>query len=317
MKCVFFGSPAFAVASLEALLASNHEIAGVITQPDRPAGRGMKLESPPVKLLALKHSLPVFQPEKVNTPDTLAWLKEHNPDVLVVVAYGEFLGETLLRFCKHPPINVHPSLLPDLRGAAPMQWALLRGYKKSGVSTQFMVKEMDAGDILLQEDVALDPNETAGALQERMKLRGGILLVKTLDRLASGNITPRPQDHARATFAPRLQKEQGKIVWSEVTAQEAHNLIRGLNPWPCAYGFLGGKRVKILASRLPEARETPLDNAEPGVLKPYGEHLFVRTRDSWLEILSVQVEGKRPMLPRDFANGMKSTGPTSTNRFED
>lgn len=314
MKCVFFGSPDFAVASLEALLGSKHQVLGVVTQPDRPAGRGLKLEPPAVKTRALAAGLPILQPEKLNREETYAFLEKLRPDILVVVAYGAFLGEKLLKFCRFAPVNVHPSLLPDLRGAAPMQWAVLRGYKKTGVSTQFMVKEMDAGDVLLQVESDVGVNETSKDLHERLKVVGGNLLVATLDGLEAGSIQPRAQDGAKATLAPLLTKEQGLIHFARDSAEEIHNQIRGLYPWPGAYTFHQKKRVKILRSKL----NPPLAGGlRPGEFRIEGESLFVRCRDASLEILEVQPEGKRAILPSEFGNGMKSTlGETVERIFE-
>jgi methionyl-tRNA formyltransferase len=304
VKCVFFGSPDFAVASLEAVLSSKHEVLGIVTQPDRPAGRGLKLEPPAVKTRALAASLPILQPEKVNCQATYDFLAKLKPEILVVVAYGGFLGEKLLRFCPVAPVNVHPSLLPDLRGAAPMQWAVLKGYKKTGVSTQFMVREMDAGDVLLQVESEIGPNETAKDLQERLKVVGGDLLVRTLDGLETKSIQPRPQDSAKATFAPLLSKEQGKIDFARDTAESIHNQIRGLYPWPGAFTFLNKKRVKFLRSRLHPKLE---GGNKPGEFRVEAESLYVRCRDASIEVLEVQPEGKRAILPSEFSNGMKST----------
>jgi methionyl-tRNA formyltransferase len=302
VRCVFFGSPEFAVASLEALLASSHEVLGIVTQPDRPAGRGMKLEPPAVKKLALAHNLAVAQPEKVNGEETYAFLERLNPEILVVVAYGGFLGKRLLSWGKFPPVNVHPSLLPDLRGAAPMQWAVLRGYRSTGVSTQFMVKGMDAGDVLLQVAAEIGPNETSKELQDRLKVVGGDLLVKTLSGLENGSIAPRPQDGNKATLAPLLTKEQGLARFGTENAETIHNQVRGLYPWPGAYAFLGGKRVKLLRSRL----SAEPSRGEPGNFWFAGDQMFVSCRDGALELLELQPEGKRPVLPREFLNGIKS-----------
>ena len=183
MRCIFFGSPEFALGSLEALLGSDHKVAGIVTQPDRPAGRGLQPVAPAVKRRALPTGIPIHQPEKINSEETYSFLTSLRPDILVVVAYGEFLGERLLKFCKLPPVNVHPSLLPDLRGAAPVQWALLRGYRRTGITTQFMTKEMDAGDVLLQEEFPVSENDTAKDLLDRFSAEGGRLLVSTLDGL--------------------------------------------------------------------------------------------------------------------------------------
>lgn len=310
MRIVFFGSPEFAVANLEAVLKSKHQVVGVITQPDRPAGRGMALSPSAVKKIALRENLPVFQPEKLNREETYAWLSALKPDLLVVVAYGEFLGERLLKFCSRPPVNVHPSLLPDLRGAAPMQWALLRGYARSGVSTQFMVKEMDAGDVLLQEEFSISPDENAQELQDRLKPICGQLLVNTLDALETNAITPRPQDPTRVTFAPLLEKEAGLLRWKSETAAHLHNQVRGLFPWPSAFTFLGGKRCKILRSKVPLAQDAPQRDAAPGEFVFFGDAVFVRAKDSWLQVLELQPEGKRPLLPREFANGINNKNAT-------
>ncbi len=302
MKCVFFGSPDFAVASLDALLSSKyHEVLGVITQPDRPAGRGLKLEPPAVKIRAQAAGLPILQPEKVNCQDTYDFLERLKPEILVVVAYGGFLGEKLLKFCSHPPVNVHPSLLPDLRGAAPMQWAVLKGYKKTGVSTQCMVKAMDAGDILLQVETDLPPDATSKDMHEKLKLVGGELIVKTLTGIESHSIIPKPQDHTKATHAPLLTKEQGLVLWDKNTAQEIHNQIRGLYPWPGAHSTVINKRVKILKSRMADSTL----KLAPGEMQMGDENLFVGCKGGIIEILELQPEGKRPMLPKEFVNGMK------------
>lgn len=302
MKCVFLGSPEFAVASLEALLASTHQVVGVITQPDRPAGRGLKLEPPAVKVVAQKHGIPLLQPEKVNSEETYAFLEKLQPEILAVVAYGEFLGSRLLAPRPHPPVNVHPSLLPDLRGAAPMQWALLRGYSRTGVSTQVMVKEMDAGDILLQVETPLGPNENSRELQERLKKVGGDLLVKTLTGLEAGTIQPKPQDSSKATLAPLLTKELGLLHFSQESAQGLHNKVRGLFPWPGAHCYHGGKRVKILRTLVSDEPA----RGSAGDFWFQGSRLFVSCSAGTLEILELQPEGKRPVLPQEFENGIKN-----------
>jgi methionyl-tRNA formyltransferase len=300
VKCVFFGSPEFAVASLEALLSSEHKVLGVVTQPDRPAGRGMKLEPPAVKKLALARGLPILQPEKVNCEETYAFLERLGPEILAVVAYGGFLGKRLLSWGKFPPVNVHPSLLPDLRGAAPMQWAVLRGYARTGVTTQFMVKDMDAGDVLLQVPADIGPDESSKELQDQLKEVGGALLVQTLTGLENGTIQPRPQNGAAATFAPLLSKEQGLARFSTETAETIHNQVRGLYPWPGAYAFHQGRRVKLLRSR----RSSEPPRGEPGSFWFQENRLFVACRSGCLELLEVQPEGKRALLPREFENGI-------------
>ena len=304
MRCVFFGSPEFALGSLDALLASRHEVVGVVTQPDRPAGRGLKLEPPPVKVRALSRGLPIHQPEKVNGEDTYRFLQTLRPDILAVVAYGGFLGEKLLQLCRFPPVNVHPSLLPDLRGAAPVQWALLRGYRRTGVTTQFMAKAMDAGDVLLQEGFAVEEGDTSQSLLQRFSIEGGRMLVKTLDGLEAGTIQPRPQNHSQATFAPLLTKEHGLIRFGEADAWKIHNQVRGLFPWPGAYAFVNKKRVKVLRTAMAR-NESPL--GAPGAWWMDGDRMLVACADGVLEILELQPEGKRPMLPKEFESGMKGT----------
>lgn len=311
MRCVFFGSPEFALGSFDALLASGHEVVGVVTQPDRPSGRGLKLEPPPVKVRALAVGLPIHQPEKVNSDDTIRFLTTLRPDVLTVVAYGGFLGEKLLKLCRFPPVNVHPSLLPDLRGAAPVQWALLRGYRRTGVTTQFMVKEMDAGDVLLQEEFAVEETDTSQSLLQKFSVEGGRMLVNTLDGLEAGTITPKPQSHNQATFAPLLTKEHGLIKFAGTDAWKIHNQVRGLYPWPGAYAFVNKKRVKILRTALAR-KDTTL--GAPGAWWMDGDRMLVATSDGVLEVLELQPEGKRPMLPREFESGIKGTD--APRRFE-
>jgi methionyl-tRNA formyltransferase len=311
VRCVFFGSPDFALGSLEALLASKHAVVGVITQPDRPAGRGLKLEPPPVKVAAQQRNLPICQPEKVNCEETYRFLEGLKPDILAVVAYGGFLGSKLLQFCKPPPVNVHPSLLPDLRGAAPVQWALLRGYRRTGVTTQFMVKEMDAGDILVQEEFNVEEHENSQTLLKRLSLEGGRMLVKTLDGLEAGTLKPRPQNPARATFAPLLNKECGLVRFQESDAWKVHNQARGLYPWPGAFTFINKKRVKLLRTAMARKHQ-PMGS--PGAYWLEGERMFVACADGVLEILELQIEGKRAMLPREFENGMKDSA--APRRFE-
>lgn len=281
-----------------------------MTQPDRPAGRGLQLEAPAVKKALAGRNIPLIQPVKVNSQETYDFLGKLQPDILCVVAYGGFLGEKLLKFCRFPPVNVHPSRLPDLRGAAPMQWAVLRGYSSTGVSTQFMVKAMDAGDVILQTTNPIGPDETSKELQERLRLVGGRLLVETLDLLEAGKASPKAQDETKATFAPLLTKEQGLVRWSEQDAPTVHNLIRGLYPWPGAFTLLNKKRIKLLRSKLlPDTH-----GASPGELVWREGRLIVGCSSGAVELLELQPEGRRAILPEEFVNGMKGAG--SHLRFE-
>lgn len=305
MKVVFFGSPDFAVASLQALLDSNHIVTGVITQPDRPKGRGMKMGQPPVKELALKHGLPIFQPEKVNQPETFDFLKTIEADIFAVVAYGGFLGTKLLGYCKHAPVNVHPSLLPELRGAAPMNWTLINGLEKTGVTTQCMVKQMDAGPVIMQTTDTLSGDETTVDLHEKYKVVGGDLLVQTLDAIENGTASYTEQDESNATFAPLLDKKMGNVDWQK-PAQTIYNLWRGLTPWPGIFSFYDGKRLKLNKVHIAQNDEAPMQLASPGDLIPYGDALFVQTGEGFLSLDEVQLEGKKAVLPKEFCNGMKN-----------
>ncbi|HEY8280694.1 MAG TPA: methionyl-tRNA formyltransferase [Bdellovibrionota bacterium] len=292
-------------------MSSKHQVVGVITQPDRPAGRGMKLEPPPVKTHALKAGLPILQPEKVNSDTTYKFLNSLRPDVLAVVAYGEFLGAELLNCCPFKAVNVHPSLLPDLRGAAPVQWALIRGYRKTGVTTQVMSEKMDAGDILLQKEFEVGETECAKSMLERLSPECGKLLVLTLDGLAAGSITPRKQNPSQATFAPILKKEDGLVKFNECNAWTAHNRIRGLHPWPGAYSFINKKRVKILRSTMARGQQP---QSGPGSFWMDSGHMYVVCQEGVLEILELQPEGKRAMLPKEFENGIRAS--ETPQRFE-
>ena len=306
MKCIFFGSPDFAVASLDALLQSSHQVLGIVTQPDRPAGRGLALEPPAVKKRALALGLPILQPEKVNCEETYEFIARLNPDILCVIAYGGFLGERLLKSCCFPPVNVHPSRLPDLRGAAPLQWSVIKGYAETGVSTQFMVKKMDAGDILLQTREMIGPDESTQELHDRLKHVGGQLLVDTLTGLENGTITPKPQDESKVTLAPLLTKEMGRIRWHQESSEVIFNKIRGLTPWPGAFTSFEKKRIKILKAK---RCNLSLPDTTPGTIIFRENRLFATGNPGVIELLELQPEGKRPLLPQAFANGMNLEKP--------
>ncbi|MDW8141746.1 MAG: methionyl-tRNA formyltransferase [Candidatus Bipolaricaulota bacterium] len=296
MRVIFVGTAPLGVPTLYAL-AEKHQIAAVFTQPDRPAGRGLKLTPPPVKIAAQALKLPVYQPDKINRETEL--IKTLNPDVIVVIAFGQFLSKKLLAIPKFGCINLHASLLPKYRGAAPIPWAILNGERETGLTTFLLNEEMDAGDILLQERVPISDEETAGTLHDRLAQRGPELVLRTLEGLEKGTLTPRPQDHAQATFAPKIEDALGQIDWSR-PARKVFNLVRGLNPSPGAYTFWGGQRVKVYASRM-----VPSDSIfEPGrVIDP--ERLLVRCGEDALELTEVQPAGKRRMSGRDFVNGYK------------
>ena len=299
MRVVFAGVPDFAVASLRALVKSHHEVLLAVTQPDRASGRGRRLAPPPVKTAAEELGVPVFQPLDVNSDASRTRLAELRPDVLAVVA-----GRRLLALPGKGCVNVHGSLLPRWRGAAPIAYALLHGDDETGVTTQRMVRKMDAGDILLQERTPIGPSETEGKLRERLTPLGARLLVRTLDRIEANAITPRPQDPTQVTFAPTLTKRDGALDWTR-PAEEIRDRVRGLTPWPSAYTFLqrGGEpiRLVILASEV----ESGDASAGPGqVLEAHGDRLVVAAGAGALSLTRLQRAGKKPMDAAALLRGL-------------
>lgn len=314
MRIVFMGTPDFAVPSLEALIDGGHEVTAVYCQPDRPKGRGQRLVAPPVKETALARGIPVYQPSSLRGEDVQARLFSQKPDCIIVVAYGKMLPKGILALPRRGCINVHGSLLPKYRGAAPIQWAVIRGERVTGVSTMYMAEKMDAGDLLLQKEVTVLPGETAGELFDRLKTAGAALLIKTLDRL--DRLTPIPQDETQVSFAPMLKKEDGAVDWSR-PAQEIHHLICGMNPWPGAYTVFQGKKLKLLRSEPVSKREAsaetgsdeaPLQETEggkggPGRLENRSGELVVCCGRGALRLLEVQPENKKRMTGRSFLLG--------------
>ncbi len=304
MRILFMGTPDFAVDTLQALIQSRHEVIGVVTQPDRPKGRSGKMQFSPVKETALKNGLAVFQPERVKEKAFVRLLKEMAPDVIVVVAFGQILPKEILQIPKYGCLNVHASLLPKLRGAAPIQWAVIEGEKESGVTIMQMDEGLDTGDILLAQSYTLHPKETGGSLFGRLAKFGGPLVLRTLDDAEEGRLHPVPQKDGQHTYAKMLSKSSGRMDFSK-TAAELERLIRGLNPWPSAYCFLDGKMLKIWeADVLSEEAIPEADQAENGEIVAVGRDSFtVKTGDGFLEILSVQLEGKKRMDTGAFLRG--------------
>lgn len=287
MRIIFMGTPDFAVPSLQALLDRRDEVCAVFTQPDKPKGRGHKLMPPPVKELALQHSLPVYQPATLRDEGVQAQIRALAPEAIVVVAYGKILPQAVLDVPPLGCVNVHGSLLPKYRGAAPIQWAVINGEEATGVTTMFMGAGVDTGDMLLRRETAIGPEETAGQLFDRLKDMGAQLLAETLSGLEKGELRPIPQNHEEATLAPMLQKELSQIDWTR-PAGDIHNLIRGLNPWPCAVAVLEGRRLKLLGSRVAEA------SGEPGEARCENGELLVCCGEKSLVIIELQTpEGKR------------------------
>lgn len=294
MELVFLGTPRFAVPSLERTAAAGHHILAVYTQPDRPKGRGQREAMPPVKEAALKLNLPVRQPERIRKPEVIEELRAMAPQAMVVVGYGQIIPQAILDIPPQGVINVHASLLPKYRGAAPIQWAIARGESRTGVTTMRINAGLDTGDMLLKWETEIEPEETAVGLGERLAIAGADLLIRTLAGLPS--IQPQPQDDSQATYAPILKKEHGHLDWSQ-TRREILNRIRGLVPWPGCYGFLRGARLHVWRAREADAA------LAPGTLEVRKRRLLVGCGDGSIEILEVQMEGKKRMDAAAFLNG--------------
>ena len=300
MRIVFMGTPESAVPSLQRLLADGHEVVAVWTQPDKPAGRGDKIHSPAIKEFALKHNLPVEQPRKIKTQEARELFASYDADVAVVVAYGRILPPEFLRAPRRGCINVHFSLLPLYRGAAPANWAIVNGETKTGVTTMFIEAELDSGPTLLQRETTIRETETAPELMQRMSGIGADLLSETLAQLHV--ITPRPQHHRDATFAPLLTKQHGLIDWLN-NAATIERCVRGFQPWPSAYTHHNSHRLIIWKASVAESTST--DAAAGEVLVAHGDDLVVKCgAETALRLLEVQPEAKRRMGTRDFLNGM-------------
>lgn len=304
MRVVFMGTPAFAVPSLEALVNSDHEVVGVVTQPDRPKGRGQTVVPCPVKELAVARGLSVRQPDKIKSPEFLQQLTEWQPDVIAVTAFGRILPKTILDLPSMGCVNVHGSLLPAYRGAAPVQWALIHGDTETGITTMLMDEGMDTGAVLLQRTVPIEPEDTALELGARMAQAGGALLVETLTRLAAHTVVPRVQDHSRATMAPLLKKEDGVIDWTQPATKIA-NRLRGLSPWPGSYTFHHEHRLIIRKGRV-DANGGLVGGSvqRPGTILAVGPTSFwVETGEGRIEVLEVQPANKKRMSVEQFLLG--------------
>ncbi len=297
MKLVFMGTPEFAVPSLERL-AAEHDVARVFTQPDRPANRGQKLTAPPVKQSALALGLAVEQPLKIRTPEVFATLQAIAADAIVVVGYGKLIPQSIIDLPRLGVINLHASLLPKYRGAAPINWAIVRGETTTGVTTMKIDAGLDTGDMLLREEVAIAPEDDAVSLGAKLAQIGAPLLSRTLAGLERGEITPVPQDHSQHSLAPILRKEDGLANWS-LSAREVHNRVRGLAPWPGVYSPYRGSVLRVEKSAVDES---PASDA-PGTLIVEDKRLFVACGRGRLELLEVRREGRRKLSTKDFLIG--------------
>lgn len=299
MRVIFMGTPDFAVGTLKALLESRHQVAAVVTQPDKPKGRGKAMQFPPVKEVAVQAGIPVLQPQKVRDPETIRQLEQIEADVIAVVAFGQIIPKEILSLKPYGCINVHGSLLPKYRGAAPIQWAVIDGETESGVTTMQMDEGLDTGDMLLKAVVPLDEKETGGSLFEKLSATGANLLLETLEGLEKGTIVPQKQGESPTAYARMLKKEMGCIDW-EQPAVQIERLIRGLNPWPSAYTHLNGKTMKIWEAKVQQGES----GREPGaVTETTKEGILVQTGEGLLEIRKLQLEGKKRMDAGAFLRG--------------
>ena len=297
MRVVFMGTPDIAATCLKKIIADGFEVVGVYTQPDRPKGRGMKMVFPPVKEVAIANNLPVFQPENFREDETVEQLKALQPDVVAVVAYGRILPQRVLDLVPKGFINIHASVLPQYRGSAPYQWAGLDGLKETGVSAQFMVHAMDAGDVVGVSKTPIGPDETAGELLDRLAVLGADLLSETLTKYENKELIPVPQDETKVTMAPMLDKSMCPIDWTK-TAQQIHDKVRGLHPWPVATMELQGKKFKVHATKIVPG------SGEPGeILGLTKTGLKIACGDGAIEVTSLQAEGGKRMAAPDYFRG--------------
>jgi methionyl-tRNA formyltransferase len=306
-RVVFFGTPQFAVATLEALLGGSDRVVAAVTQPDRERGRGRKVAASPVKELASRVLVPVLQPERLKEESFQAQIQALHPDLFVVIAYGRILPRSLLDIPEHGAVNVHASLLPCYRGAAPIAWAILKGERITGVTTMLMDEGLDTGAVLLQEELRIHEGETAGSLADRLSPVGARLLMQTVEGIKRGDLVPAPQDEVRATYAPPLKKEDGRIDWREGAAViDAH--VRAFNPWPGSFTEWEGKIVKIFRGETREGTAA----GKPGSVAWIGSDVIeVATGNGFYRIKEIQLEGKKRMKIRDFLSGHPVTPGTA------
>lgn len=308
MNILFMGTPDFALKSLEAIYENNYNIIGVVTNPDKPKGRGMKLQFSDVKKYAIEKNLKIFQPQKIkNNTEFIEQIKNLEPDIICVVAYGKILPKEILEIPKLGCINVHGSLLPKYRGAAPIQWAILNGETTTGVTTMYMDEGMDTGDIILKKEIKIDENETTGELWQKLAKMGGELLVETLKQIESGS-APREKQGNNYTMAPMLSKEIAKINWEEKTAEEIKNLVRGLNPIMGAYSYLKGKKIKFWQVAIATEEEINAENLDfikngTVLLSNAKEGLYIKTKKGIIKVLEIQGENAKRMPIADFLRG--------------
>jgi len=311
LNVIFLGTPDFAVSTLSALIACEDiKVSAVITQPDRQSGRGQKLHAPPIKILAEAHKIPVLQPVRLSkAPEIIEHIRQLAPDLLVMVAFGQILKPELLAIPRIGVVNLHASLLPAYRGAAPINWAIINGETVTGITTMFTEAGLDTGPILLKEEIEIPDNMNAAQLAQQMANRGAALTIKTIEQLKTGQVKPIPQDDSKATYAPLLSKETATINWKK-SALSIHNLVRGLIPWPVAFTTFHNQPLKIWQTRVPRPSEVTdllsTHSAEPGNIIILNKQFMVACeQDTWLEIIEVQPANKSKLNACDWANGIR------------
>lgn len=305
MKIVFMGTPDFAVGALQAIIEAGHQVVAVVTQPDKPKGRGKEMQMTPVKACAIAHGIPVFQPVKVKTSEAVEVLRGYGADIFVVAAFGQILSEEILNLPKYGCVCIHASLLPKYRGAGPIQWAIIDGEKKSGVTIMQMDKGVDTGDMLFKAEVEICDDETGDSLHDKLAEAGARLIVEALPKIEAGDVTPVKQNDEESCYAKMLQKSMGRIDWQQ-SADKLDCLIRGLISWPGAYTTYHGKNLKIWEEKSVDAKEAGLQltDAAPGtIVGVEKDAVYVQTGNGVLKLLSLQLEGKKRMAVRDFLLG--------------
>lgn len=309
MRIIFMGTPEFAIPSLKALVESGHDVVLVITQPDKPKGRGKKLAAPPVKEYALEQGIDIFQPEKIKNDSFVDKIRDYNPDVLVTCAYGKILSKDALDVAPFGCINVHASLLPKYRGSAPIAWSIINGESETGVTTMYTDVGMDTGDILLKEVVPLDDEITTGELEKRLSVVGANLLIKTLEQLVAGTLKRIPQDNDKSSYAPMIDRNEAIINWNS-SAKNICNLVRGMDPWPTAFTFYEDNRVKVWKSSMFQGEFNELDSESdfecmlPGTIISADKNgLFVKTGEGILQIHEIQVDSSKRMSVASYLLG--------------